>query len=338
MEADGTVAPQVHDEPIVTTGISSPESRARRGTGLLMAVVSAATFGSSGVFGSALLRAGWSPGAVVLARIVVAVFVLAPSAVVQLRGRWKRLRRSAGMVIAYGLIGVVGCQLPFFYAIQSIQVGIAVLLEFMGAVLVVGWLWVRYRQRPRRLTAAGAVVAIVGLAMMSGVTGAGGISVVGFMWGMPNAVCLTVYFFLAGGRVNPSDDTTEVAEPLSPVVLSWAGMCVGAVILTVLGLAHAMPLAASTGDVTFLSHRTSWVAPVIGIGVLATAPGYTAGIAAIRYLGPKLASFVGMSEVVFAAAFAWAALGQVPTGAQFGGGALILAGVALVRADEPRLS
>jgi drug/metabolite transporter (DMT)-like permease len=72
--------------------------------------------------------------------------------------------------------------------------------------------------------------------------------------------------------------------------------------------------------------------------VLATAPGYTTGIAAVRYLGPKLASFIGMSEVLFAAIFAWAALAQVPSGAQFAGGAFILAGVALVRADEPRLS
>jgi drug/metabolite transporter (DMT)-like permease len=33
--------------------------------------------------------------------------------------------------------------------------------------------------------------------------------------------------------------------------------------------------------------------------------------------------------------FAWAVLAQVPSGAQFAGGAFILVGVALVRADEP---
>jgi hypothetical protein len=91
-------------------GLSSPESRARRGAGLLMAMVSAAAFGSSGTFGSALLVTGWSPVAVVLARIVVAALALTPPALVQLRGRWGQLRHSAGMVIAHGLIGVVGCQ------------------------------------------------------------------------------------------------------------------------------------------------------------------------------------------------------------------------------------
>lgn len=331
---------QDRDELGAAVGLSSAKTRTPRGTGLLMAVISAAMFGSSGTLGSALLRTGWSPGAVVLARIVVAAIVLTFPALMQLRGRWYRLRRRGGMVTVYGLVGVVGCQLPFFYAIQSVQVGVAVLLEFTGAILVVGWLWARYRQRPRPLTVAGAAAAVVGLGMMAGVTGSGGISGIGLMWGMLNAVSVAVYFFLSGspaaGGSTADQSGTDAGEPLSPVVLSWAGMCTGAVIVAVLGVTHAMPLAASTRHVTFFGHRTSWTVPVIGNGVLATAAAYTAGIAAVRYLGPKLASFVGMSEVLFAAALAWVALGQMPSSAQFTGGALILAGLALVRADEPR--
>lgn len=63
---------------------------------------------------------------------------------------------------------------------------------------------------------------------------------------------------------------------------------------------------------------------------------YVAGIGAARRLGAKLASFVGLAEVLFAVLFAWLLLGQLPAPAQFGGGALILAGVALVRVDELR--
>ncbi|HYK32733.1 MAG TPA: DMT family transporter, partial [Streptosporangiaceae bacterium] len=60
------------------------------------------------------------------------------------------------------------------------------------------------------------------------------------------------------------------------------------------------------------------------------------GIAAARRLGAKLASFVGLVEVLFAIVFAWLLLGQLPTDLQFAGGALILAGVTLVRVDEMR--
>ena len=69
---------------------------------------------------------------------------------------------------------------------------------------------------------------------------------------------------------------------------------------------------------------------------VAAAIAYVAGIGAARLLGPKLATFVGLTEVVFAVLFAWLLLGELPTGLQLVGGALIVAGIALVRIDELR--
>jgi drug/metabolite transporter (DMT)-like permease len=86
--------------------------------------------------------------------------------------------------------------------------------------------------------------------------------------------------------------------------------------------------------VTLFNAQVSWIVPVGGIGVIAAAIAYVTGIAAVRSLGPKLGSFVAMAEVLFAAGFAWLLLNQVPTGMQFLGGLLILAGVVAVRLDE----
>ena len=63
---------------------------------------------------------------------------------------------------------------------------------------------------------------------------------------------------------------------------------------------------------------------------------YVAGIAAARVLGARLASFVGLSEVLFAIVFAWLLLGQTPAPVQLVGGLLVLAGIGLVRLDELR--
>jgi drug/metabolite transporter (DMT)-like permease len=68
--------------------------------------------------------------------------------------------------------------------------------------------------------------------------------------------------------------------------------------------------------------------------VVAAVIPYLAGIAAARTLGPKLSSFVGLVEVVFAVIVAWLLLGQMPTAMQLFGGALILAGIVLVQIDE----
>jgi hypothetical protein len=78
----------------------------------------------------------------------------------------------------------------------------------------------------------------------------------------------------------------------------------------------------------------SWIVPVLGLSLVAAVIAYVAGIGAARRLGAKLASFIGMTEVLFAILFAWLALGQLPTPIQFTGGAFILAGIALVRAGE----
>lgn len=301
--------------------------RGRSGAGLALALISAATFGTSGAFGASLIRAGWSPGAAVLARVAVSALLLTVPAMLQLRGRWALLRRGAGRVAVFGMVAVAGCQLFYFNAIQRMPVGVALLLEYLGAVLVVGWLWLRHGQRPRRLTVAGAVTAIAGLAMVLNLAGSARVDPVGVMWGLLAAVGLAIFFLLSAAAGE---------DPLPPIVMAWGGMCVGAALLAALGGAGVLPMTATARDVVFLGHTVSWAVPVLGLSLVAAVIAYVAGIGGTRRLGAKVASFIGMSEVLFAILFAWLLLGQLPSPVQFLGGAFILAGVTLVRADELR--
>ena len=97
-----------------------------------------------------------------------------------------------------------------------------------------------------------------------------------------------------------------------------------------------MPLTASAGDVHVFGHQVSWIVPVLGLSLVAAVISYIAGIGAARRLGARLASFIGMAEVLFAILFAWLLLGQLPTPVQFVGGGFIMAGVAMVRLGELR--
>ena len=118
--------------------------------GIALAVLSAGTFGTSGIFASALISTGWSPAAVAIARLGGSAVLLGVPAVLQLRGRWALLRRQAGIVVVYGVVAIAGGQLCYFNAIESIPIGLAVLLEYLGVVLIVGWLWAVRGQRPGR--------------------------------------------------------------------------------------------------------------------------------------------------------------------------------------------
>jgi drug/metabolite transporter (DMT)-like permease len=207
-------------------------------SGLALAVVSAATFGTSGTFATALIHGGWSPGAAVLARIAAAAAALTLPALLALRGRWPLLRRSAGQVIAFGLFAVAGAQLCYFNAIQRIPVGVALLLEYLGVILVVGWMWLRHGQRPRRLTVAGAVTAIAGLGLVLDLSGKAALRPAGVMWGLLAAVGLAVYFVLSA---------SDRGEQLPPLVMAWGGMCAGGAFLALLGAAGVLPMTAQGG-------------------------------------------------------------------------------------------
>ena len=76
-----------------------------------------------------------------------------------------------------------------------------------------------------------------------------------------------------------------------------------------------------------------WVA--IGeLAVVAAALAYLLGTYAVRALGATVASFLGLSEVLFAILFAWLLLAELPSLVQLAGGVLVVAGVVTVRLGE----
>lgn len=295
-----------------------------RSAGLGLALTSAATFGTSGAFAGSLLTAGWTPGSAVTVRVVVAALVLTVPALVLLRGHLARLRRGAGSTVVYGVAAVAGAQLCYFHAVEHLSVAVALLLEYAGALLVVGWIWLRHGQAPRRLTVAGAAVAVVGLALVLDLLGDADLDAVGVLWGLGAAVGLATYFVLSAG----TDDA------LPPLVVAWGGLAVGGAVLVLAGALGVLPLAAPRVDVVLQGREVSWLVPVLGLSLVAAVVAYVTGILGARVLGAKVASFVGLTEVLFAVVFAFLLLGQRLQPVQLVGGLLVIAGIALVQRDE----
>ena len=299
-------------------------SRPAAGVGL--ALLSAVTFATSGTFARSLIDAGWSAESAVIARVGVAALVLAIPALLSLRGRWHVLRSNATAIGLFGLLGVALAQVCFFNAVRYLPVGVALLLEYLGIILVVGWMWLRHGQRPRRLTVAGSVAALAGLAFVLDLAGTADFHPVGRALGTGRGV--------RPGRLLRA---RRPGRPRLPsVAMASGGMAVGAAVLLLIGLTGLLPLHATFGEVTFAGQPTSWLVPIAGLSLVAAVIAYLAGIAGTRILGPRLSSFVGLTEVLFAVLIAWLFLDELPTGWQLFGGALIVAGVALVRLDELR--
>lgn len=292
--------------------------------GLALGLTAAVSFGSSGALAKGLLEAGWTPGATVTWRVGVAALVLALPAARLMRGRWGLLRRGWTSVATFGVMAVAVCQLSYFFAIQRVSVGVGMLLEYLGIVLVVGWLWLRHHQRPRPLTLAGVGLAVAGLLLVLDVFGAVQVDPVGVLWGLGAAAGLATFFIVS------ADESTG----LPPLVVASFGLAVGTAVLLTAGALGILPMRAPAVTAELAGAMVpAWVAVAL-LGMVAGALAYAAGVAATRRLGSKLASFVGLTEVLAAVLFAWLLLGEVPAPVQLAGGALILAGVVAVKLDE----
>lgn len=313
---------------------TSSKPGTRTGGGLLLALVAAAAFGSSGVFATSLLDAGWTPGSAVFVRILGAAVLLAVPAALALRGRWSLLRAAWRQVLLYGALAVALPQAAFFFAVEHLAVGVALLLEYLGLVLVVCWVSITRRRRPTRATTLGVLLALAGLVLvldLPAVLGAGApFSAVGVAWGLLAAVGLASFFVMSSA--------TEVSggEALPPLALAGGGLVVAAALFGLLGLLGVLPMSFATDDVQLAGTAFPWWVPVLELGLVAAATAYVAGIAAARLLGATVASFVGLAEVVFAVVFAWLLLAQLPSTTQLAGGVVLLAGVVVARLEQVR--
>lgn len=293
--------------------------------GLLIALASASAFGSSGALAKGLISAGWTPAAAVVWRVALGGLALLVPAALAMRGRWGALSRGWRSVLLFGLLAVAGCQLAYFQAVERLSVAVALLLEFSGGVLlVVLWLWLRKGRRPRRLTLIGSAIALTGLTLVVDVFGAVSVDTIGVLWALAAALGMAAYFVIS----------EDESHGLPTIAVAAGGLLVGTVVLLLAGSVGILDIVWAPVQVQLSGWSVPWWFGVLALGLFAAAFAYGSGIAAVRRLGSKLASFVGLSEVIFAVGWAWLLLSEVPAPVQLLGGLLIIAGAVVVRLDS----
>lgn len=312
--------------PVIVHTSSAPVARtsrtSRTTSGLILALVSALAFSSSGPLIKPLLEAGWSLSAALTVRMGLAGLVLSPLLIRAVRAEPRFFLRHWRALLAFGLAPVAGCQLFYFAAMQRMPVAVALLIQYLAPVLLVLFIWARTRRAPSYLVIAGSVVAVAGLVLVVDFVGAR-VDLVGVLLALCAAVCVCVYFVMA----------ERTGDHLPPLALAAGGLIVGTIFVALLGVTGILPFHAPAVNVHVAGIELPAIVPLLWVGGVGTSVGYALGIMAVPRIGSRLASFVGLSEVLFALVFAWLLLGEVPTGVQCAGGALILVGVLLVRID-----
>jgi drug/metabolite transporter (DMT)-like permease len=309
-----------HDAGSVTMRSAPPAST---GTGLALAGVSALTFSLSGPLAAGLFATGWTPGSVVLVRIALGALVVVPFGIAALHGDWSPVRRNGRLIVVYGVLGVAATQFCYFAAIQYMQVGPALLIEYSAPAAVVAWLWLRHGQRPSRTTLAGAALAVGGLVLVLDLAGAR-LDPVGVAWALGAMIGVSAYFVI----------NARAGTGLPPQTLAAGGLVVGGTLLGTLAAVGLLPVAWATSPVVLAGADLPWWAVLAALGLLTAGVAYVTGVEAGRRLGARLSSFAGLLEVVSAVGLAWLLLDELPAPVQFVGGLLVLAGVVVVQQGE----
>ncbi len=288
-----------------------------KAAGLGFAIGSSVAFGTSGPVGKALIEAGYSPLQASWTRVAGATLILVPLAAL-LRGRaaGRAVRRRAPLLVLYGLLGVAGCQSFYFVAASRLPVGVAILLEFTGPVLVVGWTRLVRRTPVPRSAALGVGIALVGLACVVQVWTGLGLDPLGLLAGLGAAVCQAVYF-LAVERADGEVD---------PLVMTAAGSAVGAVALGLFAPPWRIPWHLLATGVAFGDHTPPGWFLAAWLVTVSTVTAYLAGVAAVHRLSAPVAGAVAYVEAVAAAVFAWLTLGERLSAIQVAGGVIVLVG------------
>jgi len=299
--------------------------------GVASAIGSAFSFAMSGPFAKPLMDAGWTPIAAVTARLVGGALVMALFATIVHRGWLGEAIRHLKTVAVYGLIPIAGAQLCFFNAVAHLPVGVALLLQSLAPVLVIGWIWGTTRRRPATLTLVGTALALAGTAAVLDVCCGPRIDTNGVAWALATAVCVACYFVL-------SDRVATDGSALNSVTLAAGGLIAASAVVVLLDLTGIQPVAFSTHDAVVAGHSSSFLLPVMVLGVVSAALAYVLGISSVARLRPSYAALLALAEVPFGVLCAWMLLGRAVTAAQAVGGVVALVGLTLAgRGQRPEV-
>jgi drug/metabolite transporter (DMT)-like permease len=309
--------------PVRTSEISQDHSG--RGVGLGLALVSAVAFGGSGVAAKPLIEAGLDPLHVVWLRAGGAALVMLPLAV-----RHRALLRSRPALLAgFGLLAVAGVQACYFAALSRIPVGVALLIEYLGPALVLGWVRFVQRRPVTRAAALGVVLAVGGLACVVEVWSGLGFDPLGLVLALGAACCQTGYFVLS----DQGGDAGEAApDPLGVIAY---GLLVGAGVLTVVARPWTMDWSVLAHSVHMNGTAVPAVVLLLWVVLVATVLAYVTGVISVRRLSSQVAGVVACLEAVVAAVLAWVLLGERLSAPQIAGGAVVLLGAFIAQSSTP---
>jgi drug/metabolite transporter (DMT)-like permease len=293
--------------------------------GYTMVFAAATLFGFNGAVSKVALASGLSPLRLTEARSAGACVALTAIALARAPSSLRVHARELPRLALFGVVGVAFVQLFYFLAIHRLPVGIALLIQYIGPVLVALWAGTVGHEQVRARIWAALVLSLAGLTLMvrlwNGVTLDG----LGVTFALVAAVVFAGYLLLAEREVKSRD-----AIPL----LAW-GFFFATVFWTVVQPWWSFPGSTVAETVSLQgrlgsAHLPVW-ALVLWVIVLGSAVPFSLIVGALRHISATRVGISAMLEPVVATVAAWIWLRESLSAAQLAGAAVVLSGIVLAQ-------
>jgi drug/metabolite transporter (DMT)-like permease len=210
----------------------------------------------------------------------------------------------------YGLLAYGGAFAFFFYALVELESGFGQILLSIVPLVTLLLAVTQRLERLRRSSVVGALFAVTGVVVMSGLTLEGPLPIISILAAFGSAVCFA-----------QAAITVKRFPPVHPIVINAVGMTVGAIFLALLTLIAG-------NDVKLPQQATTWWA-VVYMAVIGSGVVFTLYVVVLRYWDASRANYgFVIVPIVTVLISAWL-LDEKLTFGLLGGGALVLAGVYL---------
>jgi drug/metabolite transporter (DMT)-like permease len=301
----GTEIPRV---PIVTN---------RRGTGVLLCVISGVAFGTAAVIATECYRSGLGVAPLLAGRFTIAAALL--WLLVAIRRPARPPIRVLGTAIALGAIGYALQAACYFAALTKLDAGMVAELLYIYPALVLLIAVARRRARLSGRTVAALACSAIGLGLLLRSGSTGSVSALGVGLAIGAAVTYALYITVASS-VGPQHDVYLI----SAVVCSSAAVSVSAVAV-VRGQLHGPRDAAGWG----------WLALFALVPTLVAIVAFLAGL---QRVGAPVAAILSGVEPVVTTLSAALVFGERLTTIQLLGATVVVSSVVVLqlrRAPEP---
>jgi drug/metabolite transporter (DMT)-like permease len=310
-------------EPIFSTDVRPDDRRAV--VGYAMVAVAALLFGVNGSVSKVAILSGLAADRLTEVRCAGALLGYAAIAALTSRTGLRVTRRDLAFLALFGIGGVAIVQWTYFVAIGRLHVGVALLIQFIGSLLVALWARLVYREDVRRRIWISLALSLAGLVLIVRVWAGLTLDGVGLLAGLGAMVTYAAYVLLAERGVRRRGPVPLLAWGFFFATLFWS------ILLPWWSfpwhtVAASTPLLGRLGGV----HLPVW-ALVAWVVVLGTIVPFILIVGALRHVTATRVGILAMLEPVTATVVAWVWLGETLAAVQLVGAAVVVVGIAIAQ-------